>query len=217
MIPIYTKNNTLHFEWEKKEDLKKIVTLLENNAVGIGTTDTIPGFFSQLTPEGHSRLSMLKEERGNKPFLIVTNAKHLDFFIDLALLDPRYLSIINNCWPGPLTLVLKARPALPSWMTSAQGTIALRIPNHEGINCLLQSHEGFFSSSANRSNHVTPTTLHEVEPSLLEKVDFIVRPHKTKELVSKQSTIVDCTHDVPQVLREGAFLFSEVMHYYDHK
>lgn len=201
--------------WENNGDITSIAELLNANHVGLGTTDTIPGFFAPLSHEGYQQLHNLKEERGKKPFLILTTLSKIDFFIDTAEINPGVLNIITHCFPAPLTLVLKARSSLPEWMVSAENTIAIRCPKHAGIETLLKSFEGVFSTSANRSNKPSPQNLNEVEETILQKVDFVVQSHKTNDTSIVHSTIVDCSHSTPLLLRAGAFSFNEVLHYYE--
>lgn len=58
---------------------------------------------------------------------------------------------MERFWPGPLALLIfKAKADLPSYLKGADGTIALRIPAHAGLQQLLVDCEGLFSTSANK-------------------------------------------------------------------
>ena len=89
--------------------------------------------------------------------------------------------------PGPLTVVLPARPGLPPAVTAGLGTVAVRVPS---------------APLANRSGRPSPTTWEAAAEDLDGRVDAILQGPPTP--VGLESTVVDATGDVPLVLRPGA-------------
>jgi tRNA A37 threonylcarbamoyladenosine synthetase subunit TsaC/SUA5/YrdC len=107
-------------------------------------------------------------------------------------------------WPGPLTLIFKARPDLPSWAKAADGTVSLRVPAHEGLLVLLNHFPGLFSTSANVSGQPLPMRVEDIDPHILEKAEVLVveeMPGETK----LPSTILDCSGPRIKIVREGAY------------
>jgi L-threonylcarbamoyladenylate synthase len=111
-------------------------------------------------------------------------------------------------WPGPLTLVLRARDEVPRAVTGGQPTVALRVPAHPVARALLQAFgDGIAAPSANRFGHVSPTTAAHVvdeftpeagaEPALALVLDG--GPCD----VGLESTIVDLSGAEPTLLRLG--------------
>ncbi len=106
-------------------------------------------------------------------------------------------------WPGPLTLVLEARPgAVAPEVTAGGATVAVRVPAHPAALALLAACAvPVAAPSANRSSSLSPTTAAHVERSL--GADLRVLDAGPTD-VGIESTIVDTTTDPPVVLRRGS-------------
>lgn len=104
--------------------------------------------------------------------------------------------------PGPLTVVLPARPGLPPAVTAGLGTVAVRVPSAPLARAVLRSTGPLVAPSANRSGRPSPTTWEAAAEDLDGRVDAILQGPPTT--VGLESTVVDATGDVPLVLRPGA-------------
>lgn len=113
------------------------------------------------------------------------------------------LDMAATFWPGPLTLIVKAADNVPPAFRAEDGTIALRMPN-DPVALALIERVGFplATSSANLQGGKPPRSASEINPQLAESVGAVLGDHVPRSGVS--STIVDCTHEHPQVLRTGA-------------
>lgn len=105
--------------------------------------------------------------------------------------------------PGPLTLVLRARPGLPVAVTAGLDTVAVRVPAHPSTQQVLRAVGApIVAPSANRSGRPSPTTWQAVVADLDGRIDAVLQgPPAT---VGIESTVVDATGDVPIVLRPGS-------------
>jgi L-threonylcarbamoyladenylate synthase len=96
------------------------------------------------------------------------------------------------------------------FVTGGQDTVGLRVPQHAVALALLQEFEriggrGVAAPSANRFGAVSPTTARAVEDQLsdyLKEEDLILDGGPSQ--VGVESTIIDCTNNLPRVLRLGA-------------
>ena len=125
--------------------------------------------------------------------------------------------MIDQCWPGPVTLIFKAKNDLPSFAKSKKNTIALRYPDHEGLLSLLKSFDGLFSTSANKTVEKAPENIDEINSDLIEKTDLLVYDEEMEKR-TLPSTIIDCTN--PQrltVIRESLFPVKKLEEYYGEK
>lgn len=105
-------------------------------------------------------------------------------------------------WPGPLTLVVPRRAEVPDAVTAGLEAVALRVPAHPVALALLrESQRPIAAPSANRFTQLSPTTAAHVAASLGEQVDLILDGGPTA--VGIESTVVDCSGDVPVLLRPG--------------
>ncbi len=124
---------------------------------------------------------------------------------------PAYaIFLARDFWPGPMTLILKRSPLAQDFITGGQDTVGLRVPNHTLALALLNSFAkiggaGIAAPSANRFGHVSPTTAQAVEEEIgtyLQSQDQIMDGGASE--VGVESTIIDCTHVAPRILRPGA-------------
>ena len=105
-------------------------------------------------------------------------------------------------WPGPLTLVLPKRPAVPDAATAGLPAVAVRVPSHPVALALLRAAATPIAApSANRYTQVSPTTAQHVEKALGDRVDLILDGGPTA--VGIESTVVDLTGERPRLLRPG--------------
>ena len=105
-------------------------------------------------------------------------------------------------WPGPLTLVLPKHPAIVDEATAGRATVGLRVPDHPLALDLLRAFGGPVAApSANKSNHVSPTTAQHVREELGDAVDLILDGGPCS--VGIESTVLDLSGERPTILRPG--------------
>lgn len=124
---------------------------------------------------------------------------------------PTYaVALARDFWPGPMTLIMKRSPLAQDFITGGQDTVGVRIPNHTLALALLNAFKklggsGIAAPSANRFGQVSPTTAQAVQEEIgnyLQLHDQIMDGGASE--VGVESTIIDCTHEHPRVLRPGA-------------
>lgn len=107
-------------------------------------------------------------------------------------------------WPGPLTLVLPRRRgrAISLLVSAGLDTLAVRVPAHDVARALLQQAGRPISApSANRSGHVSPTTVQHVLDELAGRIAAVVDCGPCA--VGVESTVLDLTSPTPVLLRPG--------------
>lgn len=114
-------------------------------------------------------------------------------------------AVARAAWPGPLTLVVRARPSVPRTVTGGQDTVALRVPGNTFALALLGAFGGgVVAPSANRFGRVSPTAASHVESEFADTaVRLLVLDGGTTAL-GLESTVVDLTSAVPRLLRPGS-------------
>jgi len=202
------KYNELH--WDDKTSLEAVIQALKMGDAVIGTTDTVLGLLADTTQEGFDCLNQIKG-RSNKPYLIlIPSQEALYHFVDLPLAGP-VQKLVDQCWPGPLTIIFKVKAGAPSHLTSPDGTIALRVPKHAGLQAVLKHFNGLFSTSANMAGGPIPETIEQLDPLIRQKVAHLVVDSDTGQPASLPSTIIDCSGDEIKIVREGAFSKEHLM------
>jgi L-threonylcarbamoyladenylate synthase len=120
------------------------------------------------------------------------------------------IALARDFWPGPMTLILNRSSIAQDFITGAQNSVGIRVPDHVVALALLNAFhamggKGIAAPSANRFGHVSPTTAQAVKDELgsfLNEQDQILDGGPCA--VGVESTIIDCTDDVPKILRPGA-------------
>ena len=111
-------------------------------------------------------------------------------------------------WPGPLTLVLRAKAWMPDAVTAGGSTIAVRAPRNEYARALAEHFGPFTLTSANRSGGAPAADIESARRQLGSSVKLYV---DGGALHGTPSTIVDCTGSEARILREGAIPSAEVL------
>ena len=188
--------------WSNTEVLKQLKETLDQDEIILASGDTVLGLYAQLTPVGYEKLNTIKNRSGKPILIVISDKDKLSYFTDQDMSEA-VQKIINYVWPGPVTLIFKAKKSLPHYMKEASGTIALRIPDHEGLRSLLHFYPGLFSTSANLHAEPIPERLTEINEVIKEKVKVACFDEGKQDYGQTPSTILDCTTDQIKVIREG--------------
>jgi L-threonylcarbamoyladenylate synthase len=173
-------------------------------------TETVYGLGADASnAEAVARIYAAKGRPADHPLIV--HVASMDGLGDWAEDVPAYaISLARDFWPGPMTLVVKRSALAADFVTGGQGTVGVRVPNHPVALGLLEAFEraggkGVAAPSANRFGNVSPTTARAVSDELgdyLADGDQILDGGACD--VGVESTIIDCTEDVPKILRPGA-------------
>jgi len=117
--------------------------------------------------------------------------------------------LAEKFWPGPLTLLLPARPDISGFITAKTGKIAVRVPGESFALDLARS-LGFpiTATSANISGMPPADNADDVIRYFGDAIDLIIDCGKTPG--GKPSTIIDASEEKIQILRAGAVSAEEV-------
>ena len=184
--------------------------VLANGGLVAFPTETVYGLGADAGHElAVARIYAAKGRPADHPLIV--HVASIDGLSHWAHDVPTYaISLARDFWPGPMTLVLKRSELAGDFVTGGQDTVGVRVPNHPVALGLLEAFErgggmGVAAPSANRFGHVSPTTAQAASDELgyyLADSDLILDGGACT--VGVESTIVDCTGDVPKILRPGA-------------
>ena len=156
-----------------------------------------------------ARIYSVKGRPADHPLIV--HVASMDGLGDWASDVPAYaIALARDFWPGPMTLVVRRSDLAGDFVTGGQDTVGVRVPNHPVALGLLKAFvraggKGVAAPSANRFGNVSPTTAQAVATELgdyLADGDQILDGGPCD--VGVESTIIDCTGDVPKILRPGA-------------
>ncbi|GJL59661.1 MAG: hypothetical protein NPIRA03_25180 [Nitrospirales bacterium] len=155
---------------------------------------------SPLNEMALKRLMDIKGERSHKPFpVLVGDPSQLNQLTEDIPDIAR--TLMEEFWPGLLTLVLQARSTLSPILTGGQGTVGVRQPNDPRV-CALMTHIGpMTGTSANRSGQPPAQSAREVMEQLGSVVDVIVDGGPAPG--GQPSTVLQLESGL-RILRDGA-------------
>ena len=196
------------FDWNEKCNYERMIEVLHSDEVVLASSDTVLGLFAQLSEKAKKKLDAIKQ-RNLKPYIILIASKDLlsdftDQYIDVSMRH-----IIDTYWPGPLTIIFKAKSTLPDWMIGSQGTVAIRIPDHEGLQKLLKNVTTLFTTSANISDQPVPDQYGLVNRDILEQVGCVCCD-VDKIYDGPASTIIDFSSGSIKIIRVGAVVVDSI-------
>lgn len=190
--------------WKNRDNVNLITNALRSGQIIAGSSDTVLGLLADTTQEAYESINRIKVRQ--KPLIILIGSKEkASRFVDQADLS-HISSLLEQCWPGPLTLIFKAKEGLPDYLKGPGNTVALRVPSHEGLLAALSEFEGLFSTSANITGQPVPHSIEELDESIVNQVAYLIVDDTGISKEKSPSTILDCTGATVKMVREGAFL-----------
>ena len=193
------------------DEIARAADLLRRGLLVAFPTETVYGLGADATnADAVARIFAAKGRPSTNPLIV--HAADLDGARRHAGAWPESAERIARAfWPGPVTVVVPRGPAVVDGVTGGGPTVGLRVPDHPVALALLRAFGAVGSGavagpSANRSNRVSPTAAQHVADEFGEAGDG--RPVATVLeggpcRVGIESTVVDCTGDMPTVLRPG--------------
>jgi len=124
-------------------------------------------------------------------------------------ITPNAQKFIEAFFPAPLTLVLPKAEKVPLIATANLDTIGVRMPKNKLAQEFLRYCETpVVAPSANLSGKPSPTVWQAVFEDLNGRIDCILQGESTE--IGLESTVVDCTSNIPLVLRSGAISLEDL-------
>ena len=197
LVKLYEKN-------PDQRQIDKIVELLRNGGVIIYPTDTVYGMGCDITKaravERIARLKGIKPEKAQFSF-ICSDLSHLSDFA--RHVDNNTFKLMKHNLPGPFTFILNASTQVPKVIKQKRKTVGIRVPDNNIILEIVRQ----------LGNPILTTSL-KVEDDILEyPTDPELIQEEYGDLVDAvidggyggivPSTIVDCSSDEPELIREG--------------
>lgn len=192
------------------DSLANAAQALKEGSLVAFPTETVYGLGADATnPLAVARIYEVKGRPADHPLIVhIADLKYLEQWITDI---PEYaIELARAFWPGPMTLVLKRSELAKDFVTGYQNTVGIRIPDNSLALGLLEAFHklggaGVAAPSANRFGQVSPTTAAAVQDELenyLAESDLVLDGGPSE--VGLESTIIDCTSNLPRILRPGA-------------
>ena len=165
-------------------------------------TETVYGLGADgLNPDAVARIFRAKGRPQNNPLIL-----HIpdESWLERCCADvpPAAYLLAEAFWPGPLTLILKAKDIVPRVTTGGLDTVGMRCPLHPAARAVIAAAgTPIAAPSANTSGRPSCTTAQDVLEDMDGKIDAVMDGGPCA--VGVESTILDLTVDPPCLLRPG--------------
>ncbi len=187
------------------EAVAKAAEVLKQGGVIAYPTETLYGLGASLSKE--QAVARIRKIKGKpEPILaLVSGAEMAERYVEL---DDRARKLIEAFWPGPLTLILKARPGISDLVRAGSAGLGLRMSSDRFAKALVKrAGEAITSTSANLSGKKPWENADEIEAELGLELDLIVDDGKR---AGKASTVLDLLGGKPKLIREGQIQLNEI-------
>lgn len=183
-------------------EIKKAAQIIKEGGLVAFPTETVYGLGADaLNAEAVAKIFAAKNRPLDDP-LIVHIADKQDIFKVAKEIYKITLDLIDEFWPGPLTLVLKKSEIIPEIVTAGLDTVAVRMPDNEiALSLIKEAQTPLAAPSANLFGRPSPTTCQHVLDDLSGKIELIIDGGKTD--IGVESTILDLTQTPFRILRPG--------------
>ena len=182
---------------------------LRNGGIVAFPTDTLYGLAVDATSP--AAVAALFEFKGRGaaaalPF-VAASRQQVESWCGLGEHDAR---LADAFWPGPLTLVRPAPPAVVSAAHASMGTVAIRVPDHPIARMLADAWGApLTATSANRSGEPPASRVADVAAMASDRL-FLIDGGDARG--GEPSTIVDARETPPRLIRAGAIAWDRVLH-----
>ena len=180
---------------------------LDNSEVVAFPTETVMGlgiYFDDY--KAYQLLNKLKNRPEDKPYtLMLGDVNDIEKY---AYVTDRDRLIIKAFMPGPVTILLKVKDNVPSYVTHNTGVIGIRVPEMPLVCDLIKYlNRPLLVPSANKSGEKPALTSYEVRDIFGNEVSYIF---DSDSLRQSPSTIIDLSKEQVKILREGPVSIEEV-------
>lgn len=185
----------------QSESLERAVDSLQSGSLIVVPTETVYGIAA--LPQAHETLLAYLYGAQNRECwpatpLLLAPQQSLDSLVRMNRVAAR---LMDQFWPGALTLLLPAAPDFPFTVRNPQ--IAVRVPNFPALWPLLRALDGYLIvGRAARSGYPSAITAQEAADQLGEDVELVLDGGAATFGIT--STIVDCIEQPPRVAQRGA-------------
>lgn len=189
--------------------IKEIADRILNGEVIAFPTETVYGLGANaLDNEAIKEIFIAKGRPSDNPLIVhIANIEQLYDLTDEV--NEASQLLINEFWPGPLTILFKKKDGISDFVTAGLDTVGVRMPNHPiALAILKEAGIPIAAPSANRSGKPSPTSAEHVLNDLDGRIGGIVDSGTTG--IGLESTVIDVSGKIPLILRPGGVTIEEL-------
>lgn len=184
-------------------DVEKAAKIIKEGGIVIFPTDTAFGIGCRMDDEYTVKrlFTLRRRPLTQAPPVLASNLQMLEPYIK-PINDEVIEKLIKPFWPGGLTVVLHCREEKVPSIVRSGNTLGVRVPNHlTTLDIINAVGVPIIGTSANFPGKATPYHFADLDPELIQLVDYVV-PGET--FTKEASTVIDVTQSPWKILRQGA-------------
>jgi L-threonylcarbamoyladenylate synthase len=192
------------------KEIQKAAEILRAGGLVVFPTETVYGLGANaLDPAAVRKVYALKGRPPASPLIV--HVSGVEQAREFAAEWPEAADrLAREYWPGPLTLVVPKKAAIPDEVTAGLNTVGLRVPRHPVALELLHTADiPIAAPSANRFTQLSPTTAQHVREAFGEQTPFLLDGGPCE--VGLESTVIAVSQDGLEVLRPGMAFVEEAV------
>jgi L-threonylcarbamoyladenylate synthase len=184
----------------KKNDILTAIRALKQGELILYPTDTLYALGADIFNESAvQKVFQIKQRPYTIPLPVaVASIKEIE---SIAWMNEPSRRICKTFLPGKLTIVLKKKPHISTFLTSGSDTIAIRVPRDPIALELLSRFGPLTVTSANLHHMKTKSLVEEILQQLKTSFPVCIHDGRRQEAAS---TIIDLSEKTPRVVREGS-------------
>lgn len=190
----------IQYPWSNEQEQELIKNFSKGCTLAFPTETFYALGGNALDQEVHRKVFSIKKRPSNKPLLLLVDN---NWFFKLAEKpSAKVIKLIDAFWPGPLTLIVKAKKEVSDFLTDQNHAIAMRYSNSHVVQKMISIlNSPLIGTSANLTNYPAIDHPENVLTQLSDFVDILIDGGKTPG--HKPSTILNTTIDPFYIERHG--------------
>ena len=195
---------SIHPDNPQARNISTVVNYLKNGGVIIYPTDTIYGLGCHIyNTEAITRICRIKniDPRKAQFSFVCSDLSHISEYT--KSIDTPVFRLLKRALPGPYTFILEASKLVPKSLQTKKNTVGIRVPDNKICHAIVKElGHPIMSVSLPMEGEVEYFTDPEVMEEIFgDMVDVVINGGHGGIV---PSTVIDCTADVPTLIREGA-------------
>lgn len=204
------KSNYINFKDNQDFDkLKAPAEAIKQGKLVLFPTETVYGIGADaLNVEAVKNIYVAKGRASDNPLIAhIANIQMLENLV--VEVGPIERKLIENFWPGPLTIVFNKKQIVPDIITAGLDTVAVRMPSNEIARKLIElSNCPIAAPSANISGKPSGTLVEDIIEELDGKVEYIIDGGKVD--IGVESTVLRVVDGIVHILRPGKITVEDI-------
>lgn len=191
------------------DNVNTAAKIIINSGIVAFPTETVYGLGANVFDvKALNKIFKVKGREKDNPLIVhISSKSQLDFLS--SEISSSAKKLINAFFPGALTIILQRNELIPGLVTANLNTVAVRMPSSKAARSFIQRcGVPIAAPSANISGSPSPTTYKHVLEDFNGKTLCILKGPDSKYGI--ESTVVDCSVEIPVVLRPGAITIEEL-------